>query len=66
MRYNDYLGYIRANGTKLYPEKNEYVSGLMKDSYVRKMLATQFLTEGIIDKSLADILITKELIGNYI
>ena len=67
MTYDKYIKYIGSKaGYTPAVNKDETVSRMMADSYVRKALVTTLLAEGAIDESLARILLTKSLINNYI
>lgn len=67
MTYDKYIKYIGSKaGYTPAIEKIPVVSRMMADSYVRKALVTTLLAEGAIQNDLANILLTKSMITNYI
>lgn len=65
--YNDYIMKItKLAGYSPVREKIEPMSNLLKDEYVKRALVSKLLVEGVIDKNLANILLTKTLVNNYI
>lgn len=66
MNYAEYLAFLRRNGTDLHSEKLPQLKPMFADDYMRRALVTKLLSEKIIEEPLANILLTKALITNYL
>lgn len=66
MNYAEYLAFLRRNGTDLHSEKLPQLKPMFADDYMRRALVTKLMAEKIIDEPLANILLTKALITNYL